>query len=87
MGSQLRMAGSHGEVRWGYHRAATVTTWSLEWGILQAALAEADPIRLAQRPLAFVVSNAGTGRPDFSRELLNVVVRGATLTARLGPRR
>jgi len=80
------MAGQHGEVRWGYHRAARVATWTLEYGILDATLCDVDPIRLAQRPLAFVVSNAGTGAADFKRALLDIVIRGSALTARLGPR-
>lgn len=99
MEHRVDISGGTGVIRWGYRHAADVTTWSYRHGVLQATLANVNVIAMQQTPLTFVVSNAGArpitppGRApmqppaDLRRELVQVIVRGAQLTARLAPRR
>jgi hypothetical protein len=86
-GVRLRMDGQHAQIRWGYQVAADVGRFLIEWGIVRAQLTTANPFRLTQSPLYFVIDNSSAGRPDFDRLITNVVVSGQTLTATLGPRR
>jgi len=49
------MRGVAGEIRWSYHRAATLGTWTIDAGRLTATILQADPFALSQQPLTFVV--------------------------------
>lgn len=83
----LRMEGAAARLRWGYRTAADLGAWQITAGYLRAAVTRADPYQLAQSPLYFVVENTTSRKPPFERLLLDVRVAGATVTARLGPRK
>lgn len=76
-------SGPTGQIKWGYHRAATVAAWT--WttgGDLRATVTEADAFLLQQAPLTFVVPRpAGAWRWP----VITLEVTGAMLYARLGP--
>ena len=83
----LRMEGPAARVRWGYRTVAELGAWRIEGGYLRAAVQRGDPYQLAQAPLYFVVENTSSHKPPFERLLVDVRVAGATVTARLGPRK
>jgi hypothetical protein len=79
--NQIALKGSAGEVRWSYHRAASLGSWTLEGRALSASIAEQDAFRLSQQPLVFVVP-----RPNghaWSWPITAVRVDGTTLYAEL----
>jgi hypothetical protein len=76
MGVTIR--GEAATVRWAYHVAATLGTWTLTDGVLVAQIVKLDPLRVSQSPLTV---EFGTVR----RPLEGLQIAGATLTARLGP--
>ena len=59
------LTGKIAALEWGYHRAATVKTWTVRavqgggGHTLVGLLADVDAFRLQQRPLVFVVRHAG----------------------------
>jgi hypothetical protein len=79
--NQIALKGLAGEVRWSYHRAASLGAWTLEGTHLSASVREADTLRLSQHPLMFVVPRPN-GRA-WSWPLASVRVEGTTLHAEL----
>ena len=81
----LTLTGAEAVIRWGYHVAATVTSWSLtpsDGGLtLSASVASVDRYRLSQRPLVFVVSRGGVVLRWPIQELQ---ISGASLSGTLG---
>lgn len=77
----LRITGEHATITWGYHTAADVGAWVIEWGVVRAQLRSCNPFRLTQSPLYFVAG------PKFDRQLTDVRVGATELVARVGPRR
>ena len=77
----LRITGEHARIVYGYHDAAEVGAWVIEWGVLRAQLTTANPFRLTQSPLYFIAG------PKFERQLLDVKTSALELVARVGPRR
>jgi hypothetical protein len=75
----LRIRGEGGTVVWGFRRAAALGPWEYTMGLLLATVTEADPFRLTQRPLVWVIPNGA--KPPTRRPLEDVVFDGATLTA------
>ena len=51
----ITIKGEGAEVRWSYHKAATLGAWTLSGDKLTATIASSDPFKLAQTPLTFVV--------------------------------
>ncbi len=81
--NQIALKGLAGEVRWSYHRAASLGAWTLEGTTLSATVIEADTLRLSQSPLSFVVPRPkGTA---WSWPIGTVRVDGTTLHAELQP--
>lgn len=79
--NQIAIKGVAGEVRWSYHRAASLGAWTLEGTHLSASVVEADALRLAQHPLMFVVPRPkGTA---WSWPIGSVRIDGTTLHAEL----
>lgn len=79
--NQITMRGSAATVRWGYHRAADLGSWSLDTGRLSAAVKSHDAVKMAQQPLLFVVSRPnGT---QWTWRLDEAHVSGGTLTGRI----
>ena len=74
-----RVQGTAAEVRWGYYPAATLGSWTIEDQVLTATVTQADPYRVHQRPLVFVVPRGGQW------ELRDVIVGPRELRATLGP--
>ena len=84
----LRISGQDAAIRWGYHAAAVVRSWTVtrEDGgsyVLAAAIVSSDAYRLSQRPLVFVAPHA-KGAWRWPIEALQMT--GASLTATLGPK-
>lgn len=81
--NQIALRGVSGEIRWSYHRAASLTSWTMEGRQLSATVTEADAFRLAQAPLLFIVP-----RPKghaWSWPIASVRIDGTTLHAELQP--
>jgi len=76
----VRIEGRAAELRWGYYVAATLGAWTVHDQVLTATVTEADPFRIAQRPLVFVPPRGGTWA------LLEVTVGPHELRATVGPR-
>lgn len=81
--NDLRVKGAAAELRWGYHRAATLGAWSVggtpgAW-TFTATVVEADTFRVSQRPLKVVTPN-GWHWPVFTLQMT-----GTSLTAVVGP--
>ncbi len=79
-------AGQAAEVRWGYHRAASLGPWSLTadaaGGDLSAEVRSADHARVSQQPLALVVLRQN-GRP-LVWPIVSLHIAGDRLTGRVG---
>lgn len=80
------MRGHGGEVRWGYHIASTLKSWTLAaepaGGTLTAEVVSHDAYRVSQQPLTFVVP-----RPhgQWSWPVQSLQITGTSLRATLGP--
>jgi len=75
----LTIRGVAAEIRWGYQRAATLGSWTLDDQTLTATLLDVDTFRVSQSPVTFVVGS-------LVRPLTALQITGGTLTARLGPK-
>lgn len=81
------LRGVAAEVRWGYHKAATLAAWSIEHtsdggGIVSAAVISTNPVQLSQTPLSFIVK-----RPNGKQWIWPVMsseCADGTFTATLG---
>ncbi len=85
--NRLSITGPSGEIRWAYHRAATLSAWRVRLGDdgvlkLTATLAEVDAYRLAQQPVTFVV--AREKGPAWCWPIVSLQIADRTLTACLG---
>jgi hypothetical protein len=84
----LTVSGQAGEVRWGWHRAATVGAWRIhphETGlpVLDATVQDVNAFAVTQQPLRFVARHPGG---VWIWPMVTHEFAGTTLTARLGPR-
>ena len=83
----LTLTGDAAIIRWQYHVAAQVTAWTLTPGdgglTLSGSLGVANHYRLSQRPLVFVLAQAGTTHRWPIQELQ---ITGVSLSATLGPK-
>jgi len=75
------------EVRWGYHKAADLGSWSLSQNteglqLLTATVTASDPFRLSQTPLRFVVKRQ---KGDWAWPVESSELTGDQWTATLGP--
>ena len=84
--SDRRIKAAAGELRWGYHQAATLRgcevacqegTWALA-----ATVVVANAFRIAQRPLTFVIVHR---KGAWSWPVLDLQFSDGAVTARLGP--
>lgn len=78
----ITVRGQAAVLKWGYHDAATLGSWTLYLGTLTAAVVSADQFRITQQPIVFVASHAA-GAWRWPIEALSIA--DGTLTARLGP--
>lgn len=78
----ITMRGAVGEIRYVYHRAATLGAWSMDGGQLTAQVISHDAFRLSQQPLTFVVSRAGG--VSWCWPLTGVHLEGTSLQATVG---
>lgn len=83
MTNTTRFTGAAGEVRWGYHPAALLASWTLiadqAGGRLTAQVVSHDTYRVSQQPLTFVVP-----RPNghvWTWPLLTLQITGTSLEA------
>lgn len=81
--AKVTIRGPVGEVRWGYHCAASLGAWSVEDDRLTAKVVHADAFKVSQRPLTFVV-NRPLGR-TWTWNVGSVQIADETLTAVLDP--
>lgn len=75
--NSITLRGTSGDIRYVYHRAASVGAWTIEGGCLRASLLSHEPYRLSQQPLTFTVY-----RPNgvtWTWGLRDVTVTGAEL--------
>ena len=84
----LTLTGAEAAIRWGYHVACLVTTWTLTQGdgapTLTATIAHSNTYRLSQRPLVFMV--ARYGGIIWRWPIVELQITGASLSATLGPK-
>jgi hypothetical protein len=74
----ITIRGATAEIRWGYHVAATLGSWTLTDHVVEASIVTLDTFRVSQSPLTWVVGS-------IRRPLEGLQIAGGTLTARLGP--
>lgn len=81
----IEVKGVGGEVRWGYHRAAIISTWNIrateQGATLLATTTQIDTFAVSQRPLVFAVP-----RPNgvvWRWSVVSLQVSGDRLTAAL----
>lgn len=79
--NRATIRGLHGEVRWAYHRAATVGAWTLTGESLTATVETYDAFAVSQQPLTFVAGPNGS----WKWKLATLQVADGTLTATLDP--
>lgn len=77
--NHIAVRGVSGEVRWAYHRAASLGPWTLDGGHLTASIADGDAFRLSQQPLTFVVRRPGGAL--WTWPIVDLTVDGAALRA------
>jgi len=74
-------------IKWVYHTAAKVGTWSLaadaNGGTLSGTVLESDTVKCAQQPLTFVVSRQNGRQWKWPIESLSIA--GGSFTARVSP--
>jgi hypothetical protein len=84
--SRTTVTGRGGDVRWGYHSAATLSSWTVvadaAGGDLSGAVVTVDTYRVTQRPMVFV---AKLSRGEWRWPVESLQIVDGTLTARLGP--
>lgn len=84
---RVSIRGSSGEVRWGYHCAASVGPWTItaegSGGTLTATVVSHDASRVSQQPLTFVVTRPGA--QPWRWELATLQINGDHLIATLSP--
>lgn len=87
----LAIRGREGSILWGYRSAARLVSWSIRretnpkrgpWE-LTATFAQADPIGLRQKGLAFTAPRLGGGH--WYWPVLEIQVGATSILARLGP--
>lgn len=71
--------GVAGEIRWAYHKAATLGAWTIESGRLTATVDSADAFKMTQQPLTFSVQR-GNGIV-WSWSVKDTQMNGSSLTA------
>jgi hypothetical protein len=86
MASAVIFRGSEGIVRWGYHQAVRVGSWTMTGdgggGTLTASIVSMDSFKASQRPLKFVVVRPGT---EWVWPVDTLQITDTTLHAVLGP--
>lgn len=70
--------GKVAEIRWGYHLAARLGSWTLDGGVLSATVLDVDTFRVSQSPLTVVIGG-------ISRPIDGLQIAGWTLTASICP--
>jgi hypothetical protein len=85
----LTFGGAEGELRWGYHHAASLGTWTLKAGqeglVLTAKVVSHDTFRTSQPSLTFRVPRPKTAPWVWPVESLRI--EGGTLHAVLTPQK
>lgn len=83
----VTLTGHAGEVRWSYHRAASLGAWTLKADgdaiALTAAVRHMDVYRISQRPVTFVVPRQKG--PAWCWPITSLQIADGTLSASLGP--
>jgi len=77
--NKIIVRGVAGEIRWSYHRAATLGAWTIDAGRLTATVDTADAFKMTQSPLTFTVRrDSGV---VWSWDLRETQINGSSLTA------
>lgn len=84
----LTFKGEAGKLVWGYHEAASLSSWSLipddaGGGKLTATVVQMDAFRAAQQPLTFEVPRPKG--PPWRWPIHSLQIAGTSLSATLGP--
>jgi len=84
--NKIAIHGQAGEVRWGYHPAATLAAWTITMdplgGDLTGEVVSADALRTSQPSLTFEVVRQNA--PSWSWPVLSLHIADGRLSARLG---
>lgn len=78
----IRLAGAEGQVRWVYHIAAVLGSWTLEDRVLTATIKTSEDVKLSQQPLNFFVPRPGH---PWVWPIESLQIADGTLTATVGP--
>jgi hypothetical protein len=79
----MRLRGPSGNIKWAWHRAASLGPWTIENDLLTASVSDQDELGLSQQPLVF--EHTLGGQP-MRWPIQSLQVSSGTLTAvlRLG---
>lgn len=78
----VEIKGASAVLKWGYHQAAALESWSISGYVVTATVVERDAFRVTQAPLTFEVPRPN-GNWTWSVQSLQIT--GDTLTARIDP--
>ena len=81
--NHIALKGVDGEIRWSYHRAATLGTWTLDAGRLTAKVTTSNAFQLSQQPLTFTVRRSNGA--VWSWPICEIHIDGSSLSAVLVP--
>lgn len=81
--NKLTITGQAAEVKWAYHTAVSLASWSLTDDALTATVVSADHFRVSQKPLTFVVTRPSGVQWTWPIQCLQIA--GQTLTASVAP--
>jgi hypothetical protein len=79
---QVTMRGPEGAVKWGYHTAASLGSWSVTGQTLTAKVVSVDTCAVTQQPLTFVVPRP---RGAWRWTVTALHIADGTLTASVSP--
>lgn len=85
---RVSIRGSAGEIRWGYHLAASVGPWSIlaegSGGTLTGTVVSHDTFRVSQQPLTFLVARTD-GQAPWRWSITGLQIMDGALSASLSP--
>lgn len=79
--TSVSFKGAEAVIRWGYHRAAELGSWTLQERTLIAEVKSVDALKITQSSLTFVVPRP-TG--SWAWTVTGLQIAGRTLTASVG---
>jgi hypothetical protein len=82
MSHSITIRGTGAAVKWGYHVAATLGSWTVTGRTLTASVLTSDTMAVSQRPLVFVVPRP---KGEWRWDVDSLQIADGTLTASLVP--